>query len=254
MEAQSELGTHIHCCVAALAAQATFLEQPKSFRPSQWIKGHSERQSLNRNGLRRQNLTRDYHTRQMKHSGWVVHQPCPRQYNYWEGWVMLVGFLRFCAYVLDVCAYNQSAASFQPTEDQSLSVSVCLDTITTRFLCCVSQNALLLTITFKKPFQNIFGNISIQWQCLGLSLSTIRYIYIWVSILRTFLTPSIRIGIFSISFILYYLIFCVSKNLFSGSAIYFIDQYLLVFSVYNEYIFTLTRALTGDFFFFLPWI
>lgn len=82
MEAQSEMGKHIHCCVAALAAQATFLEQPKSFRPSQWIKGHSERQSLNRNGLRRQNLTRDCHTRQMKHSGWVVHQPCPRQYNY----------------------------------------------------------------------------------------------------------------------------------------------------------------------------
>lgn len=82
MEAQSEMGKHIHCCVAALAAQATFLEQPKNFRPSQWIKGHSERQSLNRNGLRRQNLTRDCHTRQMKHSGWVVHQPCPRQYNY----------------------------------------------------------------------------------------------------------------------------------------------------------------------------
>lgn len=69
----------------------------------------------------------------------------------------------------------------------------------------------------------------------------------WVSILRTFLTPIVRIGIFSISFILYYLICCVSKNLFSGSAIYFIDQYLIVFSVYNEYIFTLTWALTGDF-------
>ncbi|OBS57825.1 hypothetical protein A6R68_11045 [Neotoma lepida] len=82
MEAQNEMGEHIHCCVAALAAQAAFLEQPKSFRPSQWIKEHSERQSLNRNGLRRQNLTRDCHTRQMKHSGWVVHQPCPRQYNY----------------------------------------------------------------------------------------------------------------------------------------------------------------------------
>ncbi|XP_021077876.1 tumor protein p53-inducible nuclear protein 1 isoform X1 [Mus pahari] len=82
MEAQSEMEKHIHCCVAALAAQATFLEQPKSFRLSQWIKGHSERQSLKRNGLRRQNLTRDCHTRQMKHSGWVVHQPCPRQYNY----------------------------------------------------------------------------------------------------------------------------------------------------------------------------
>lgn len=52
--------------------------------------------------------------------------------------------------------YNESAASFQPTEDQSLSVSVCLDTITTRFLCCVSHNALLLTITFKKTFAEYF--------------------------------------------------------------------------------------------------
>ncbi|XP_049991863.1 tumor protein p53-inducible nuclear protein 1-like [Alexandromys fortis] len=80
--AQSDMGEHIHCYVTTLTAQATFLEQPKSFRPSQWIKGHSERQSLNRNGLRRQNLTRDCHTRQMKHGDWVVHQPCPRQYNY----------------------------------------------------------------------------------------------------------------------------------------------------------------------------
>lgn len=71
---------------------------------------------------------------------------------------MLVGFLRFCAYVLDVCAYNESAVSFQPpTDDQSPSVSVCLDTITTRFLCFVSHNALLLTITFlKKTFSEYF--------------------------------------------------------------------------------------------------
>ncbi|GAB5584116.1 tumor protein p53-inducible nuclear protein 2 isoform X1 [Prionailurus iriomotensis] len=82
VEAQDEMGQHIHCYVAALAAHTAFLEQPKSFRPSQWIKEHSERQSLNRNSLRRQNLTRDCHSRQVKHSGWAVHQPCPRQYNY----------------------------------------------------------------------------------------------------------------------------------------------------------------------------
>lgn len=82
VEAQNEVGQHIHCYVAAVAAHAAFLEQPKSFRPSQWIKEHSERQALNRNSLRRQNLTRDCHSRQVKHSGWAVHQPCPRQYNY----------------------------------------------------------------------------------------------------------------------------------------------------------------------------
>ncbi|EPY75469.1 tumor protein p53 inducible nuclear protein 1-like protein [Camelus ferus] len=82
VEAENEVGQHIHCYVAALAAHTAFLEQPKSFRPSQWIKEHSERQSLNRNSLRRQNLTRDCHSRPVKHSGWAVHQPCPRQYNY----------------------------------------------------------------------------------------------------------------------------------------------------------------------------
>ncbi|XP_054564235.1 tumor protein p53-inducible nuclear protein 1 isoform X1 [Eptesicus fuscus] len=82
VEAQNEVGPHIHCYVAAVAAHAAFLEQPKSLRPSQWIKEHSERQALNRNSLRRQNLTRDCHSRQVKHSGWAVHQPCPRQYNY----------------------------------------------------------------------------------------------------------------------------------------------------------------------------
>nr|XP_051700595.1 tumor protein p53-inducible nuclear protein 1 isoform X1 [Oryctolagus cuniculus]XP_051700596.1 tumor protein p53-inducible nuclear protein 1 isoform X1 [Oryctolagus cuniculus]XP_051700597.1 tumor protein p53-inducible nuclear protein 1 isoform X1 [Oryctolagus cuniculus]XP_051700598.1 tumor protein p53-inducible nuclear protein 1 isoform X1 [Oryctolagus cuniculus]XP_051700600.1 tumor protein p53-inducible nuclear protein 1 isoform X1 [Oryctolagus cuniculus]XP_051700601.1 tumor protein p53-in len=82
VEAQEEVEQHTHCYVAALAAHTTLLEQSKSFRPSQWIKEHSEKQSLNRNSLRRQNLTRDCHSRQGKHSGWVVHQPCPRQYNY----------------------------------------------------------------------------------------------------------------------------------------------------------------------------
>ncbi|XP_001368955.1 tumor protein p53-inducible nuclear protein 1 isoform X1 [Monodelphis domestica] len=82
LEVQNEMGQHVHCYVAALAAHSTFLEQTKSFRPTQWIKEHSERHSLNRNSLRRQNLTRDCHSRQIKHNGWVVHQPCQRQYNY----------------------------------------------------------------------------------------------------------------------------------------------------------------------------
>lgn len=144
MGAQSDVGEHIHCCVTAVAAQATFLEQPKSFRPSQWIKGHSERQSLNRNGLRRQNLTRDCHTRQMKHGGWVVHQPCPRQYNYWGRWV-LAGFLGFVPMYVDACIqWNVSPSSQLKT---NRLVCQCLDTITTRFLCCVSHNALLLTVS-----------------------------------------------------------------------------------------------------------
>ncbi|XP_070798218.1 tumor protein p53-inducible nuclear protein 1 isoform X1 [Pituophis catenifer annectens] len=82
-EAQSKMGQHVQCYIAALAAHSTFLEQStKSFRPSQRIKEFSERQSLNRNCLRRQNLTRDPYTRQLKNSGFFVHQPCQRQYNY----------------------------------------------------------------------------------------------------------------------------------------------------------------------------
>uniref|UniRef100_A0A8C8RYZ2 Tumor protein p53 inducible nuclear protein 1 n=1 Tax=Pelusios castaneus TaxID=367368 RepID=A0A8C8RYZ2_9SAUR len=82
MEAQNEMGQHVHCYVAALAAHSRFLEQTKSFHSTQWVKEHNERHHLNRNSLRRQNLTRDYHSRQIKHSGLFVHQPCQRQYNY----------------------------------------------------------------------------------------------------------------------------------------------------------------------------
>ncbi|XP_074981149.1 tumor protein p53-inducible nuclear protein 1 isoform X5 [Caretta caretta] len=82
MEARNEMGQHIHCYVATLAAHSSFLEQTKSFRPTQWIKEHNERPHLNRNSLRRQNLTRDCHSRQIKHNGLFVHQPCQRQYNY----------------------------------------------------------------------------------------------------------------------------------------------------------------------------
>ncbi|KAM9387089.1 tumor protein p53-inducible nuclear protein 1 [Phaethornis superciliosus] len=82
LEARNETGQHVHCYVTALATRSTFLEKNKSFRPTHWIKEHNERHSLNRNSLRRQNLTRDCHSRQIKHNGLFVHQPCQRQFNY----------------------------------------------------------------------------------------------------------------------------------------------------------------------------
>nr|XP_033789073.1 tumor protein p53-inducible nuclear protein 1 isoform X2 [Geotrypetes seraphini] len=81
-ETQNEMGQHISCYVAALAAHATFLEQTKHFRHTQWIKEHSDKHSLTRNSFRRQNLARDCHSRQIKHNSLLVHQPCQRQYNY----------------------------------------------------------------------------------------------------------------------------------------------------------------------------
>ncbi|XP_069477479.1 tumor protein p53-inducible nuclear protein 1 isoform X2 [Ambystoma mexicanum] len=82
VDAQNEMGQHIRCYVSALAAHTNFLEQAKRFHPKQWSKGHNERSSLNRNRLRRQNLTRECHSRQIKQSGLFVRQPCQRQYNY----------------------------------------------------------------------------------------------------------------------------------------------------------------------------
>ncbi|XP_066421378.1 tumor protein p53-inducible nuclear protein 1 isoform X2 [Molothrus aeneus] len=81
-EAQNEMGQRVHCYVTALATSSTFLEKNKSFRPTHWIKEHNERHCLNRNSLRRQNLARDCHSRQIKHNGLFVHQPCQRQFNY----------------------------------------------------------------------------------------------------------------------------------------------------------------------------
>lgn len=99
-EAQSKMGQHVQCYIAALAAHSTFLEQStKSFRRSQRIKEFSERQSLNRNCLRRQNLTKDPYTRQLKSSGFFVHQPCQRQYNYWECFAFFspeIIFVNYC--------------------------------------------------------------------------------------------------------------------------------------------------------------
>ncbi|NWS53062.1 T53I1 protein, partial [Chunga burmeisteri] len=82
LEAQNETGQRVHCYITALATRSTFLEKNKSFRPTHWIKEHNERHYLNRNSLRRQNLTRDCHSRQIKHNGLFVHQPCQRQFNY----------------------------------------------------------------------------------------------------------------------------------------------------------------------------
>ncbi|XP_036262535.1 tumor protein p53-inducible nuclear protein 1 isoform X2 [Molothrus ater] len=81
-EAPNEMGQRVHCYVTALATSSTFLEKNKSFRPTHWIKEHNERHCLNRNSLRRQNLARDCHSRQIKHNGLFVHQPCQRQFNY----------------------------------------------------------------------------------------------------------------------------------------------------------------------------
>ncbi|XP_030072669.1 tumor protein p53-inducible nuclear protein 1 isoform X2 [Microcaecilia unicolor] len=81
-DAQNEMGRHISCYVAALAAHATFLEQTKHFRHPQWIKEHSDKHCITRNSLRRQNLARDCHSRHIKHNGFLVHQPCQRQFNY----------------------------------------------------------------------------------------------------------------------------------------------------------------------------
>lgn len=81
VEAPNTAGRHLQCYVTALAAAPpAFLGPPKSFRPSQWSREPIER--LNRNHLRRQNLTRECHSRHARPGGWTVHQPCPRQYNY----------------------------------------------------------------------------------------------------------------------------------------------------------------------------
>ncbi|XP_052559278.1 tumor protein p53-inducible nuclear protein 1 isoform X2 [Tympanuchus pallidicinctus] len=82
LEARNETGQRVRCFVAALPARSSFLEKNKSFRPTHWIKEHSKRHFLNRNGFRRQNLTRDCHSRHIKHNGLFVHQPCQRQFNY----------------------------------------------------------------------------------------------------------------------------------------------------------------------------
>lgn len=61
---------------------------------------------------------------------------------------------------VDVCAYDGNAVSFQPTEDQLPSVSVCLDIVTPRLLCCVSHNALLLTTTLKSFSESFWKHIN----------------------------------------------------------------------------------------------
>lgn len=125
--------------------------------------------------------------------------------------------------------YNENAVSLQPIDEQSPSISVCLGHyLKTGFLCCVSHDALLLTFAFFVNFFRIFletyqYNYSV-W-CLGMSLNLIRCIH-----LKDISYPEFKSRHLSVSFIL-------SKQKFSGSAIHFIDQYLIVFSVYSEYIF-----------------
>ncbi|NXA45430.1 T53I1 protein, partial [Nothocercus julius] len=82
MEAQNEMGQRVHCYVATLTTRSSFLEKHKSFCPTRWIKEHNERLYPTRNGLRRQNLARDGPSRQLRHHGLFVHQPCQRQFNY----------------------------------------------------------------------------------------------------------------------------------------------------------------------------
>eukprot|EP00062_Callorhinchus_milii_P003969 gi/632941865/ref/XP_007886103.1/ PREDICTED: tumor protein p53-inducible nuclear protein 1 isoform X2 [Callorhinchus milii] len=80
-ESPARVSHHIRCYAAALAAHTSFLEQANQIRHSQRAKEHLEKHLLNRNNIRRQNLIRESSSRQTKHSGHVLHQPCQRQYN-----------------------------------------------------------------------------------------------------------------------------------------------------------------------------
>ncbi|NWX92832.1 T53I1 protein, partial [Nothoprocta pentlandii] len=79
-EARSELGQRVHCYVATLTTR--LLEKNKSFWPSRRVKDRNERLCPTRNGLRRLNLAREGPSRQTRHNGLFVHQPCQRQFNY----------------------------------------------------------------------------------------------------------------------------------------------------------------------------
>uniref|UniRef100_H2ZTH1 Tumor protein p53 inducible nuclear protein 1 n=1 Tax=Latimeria chalumnae TaxID=7897 RepID=H2ZTH1_LATCH len=80
--AQNNMDQNIRCYAAALTGHSTHLKQTKSVQLAQKEKGHFEKHLLNRNSLRRQNLARDCQSRQTKPNGFLVHQPCQRQYNY----------------------------------------------------------------------------------------------------------------------------------------------------------------------------
>ncbi|XP_078253285.1 tumor protein p53-inducible nuclear protein 1 [Rhinoraja longicauda] len=73
---------HIRCYAATLAAHTDLVEQAAQLRHAQRGKEHCAKHLVNRNNIRRQNLNREYISRQIKHSGHALHQPCQRQYNY----------------------------------------------------------------------------------------------------------------------------------------------------------------------------
>ncbi|KAM3929697.1 tumor protein p53-inducible nuclear protein 1 isoform 1-T2 [Leptodactylus fuscus] len=71
---------HIRC-VATLAAR-TSIKPSKTRQISKLSKQQMEKTFLNRKSLKRQNRIRGCHSRQVKHSRVIVHQPCQRRYNY----------------------------------------------------------------------------------------------------------------------------------------------------------------------------
>ncbi|XP_055489675.1 tumor protein p53-inducible nuclear protein 1 isoform X2 [Leucoraja erinacea] len=76
------LDHHIRCYAATLAAHTDIVQQAAQLRHVRRGKEHCAKHLVNRNNIRRQNLNREYISRQTKHSGHTLHQPCQRQYNY----------------------------------------------------------------------------------------------------------------------------------------------------------------------------
>ncbi|XP_072880322.1 tumor protein p53-inducible nuclear protein 1 isoform X2 [Hemitrygon akajei] len=78
----ANLGHHIHFYAATTATQTDSVVQASQLRHVQRGKEHDARHLVNRNSIRRQNLTRECLSRQVKHTSHVLQQPCQRQYNY----------------------------------------------------------------------------------------------------------------------------------------------------------------------------
>ncbi|XP_043543969.1 tumor protein p53-inducible nuclear protein 1 [Chiloscyllium plagiosum] len=81
-ESPSRVGHHIRCYAATLATHTSFVEQANQLRHVQRGKEHGAKHLINRNNIRRQNLIKECNSRQAKHNGHILHQPCQRQYNY----------------------------------------------------------------------------------------------------------------------------------------------------------------------------
>ncbi|KAG8441761.1 hypothetical protein GDO86_010803 [Hymenochirus boettgeri] len=71
----------IRCYIAALAARLKGLETPKKYRSEKLAKRQSEKH-LNRKCFRLQNRIQGCRFQQHKYSGFLLHQPSQRQYNY----------------------------------------------------------------------------------------------------------------------------------------------------------------------------